>query len=169
MKLKSFYMLPLTLVVYGEAAACAPGSVAYDYLKAIDAMNWSAMRGHLAEDAVYTDPTMTHFDSPSINLHGADNIVAFWRSSSAESGTSKISYIITTCLETAGYHAVDLDINVRVSGHFWGVAKDEIDLSGQFVSIIRAQDGFVTEHHDYVDYSSVDEQIATLKKKYGET
>ena len=111
------------LLSCGAAIACEKDSVARQYLAAIDAMDWEAMEAHLADDAVYTDPTMIHFDRDAIDLAGAEAIVEFWRSSSKSSGTSEIRYTVASCFETAGYHAVNLDIVVTVSGAFWNVAK----------------------------------------------
>ncbi|MFK8043091.1 nuclear transport factor 2 family protein [Congregibacter sp.] len=147
--------------------ACPEGSAAQQYLRAIETMNWSQMESMLAEDAVYTDPTMTYFDSDPIHREGPRNIVGFWRSSSEESGTSNISYTTTQCFETAGYFVVNLDIDVRVAGAYWNVDKDWISLPGKVVSIIRVTDGKVSEHHDYVEYSSAENTVKDLQKKYG--
>ncbi|MEM1087853.1 MAG: nuclear transport factor 2 family protein [Pseudomonadota bacterium] len=155
-------------LLYAEATACEPDSTAIQYLAAIDAMDCDAMRSHLAEDATYTDPTMTHFGTDAIDLTGANNVVEFWRSSSEDSGTSEIKYTITSCLETAGYHAVNLDILISVSSAYWCVNKDVIDIPGRVVSIIRVQDGRVIEHDDYVEYAAADKVVAKLREKYGE-
>ncbi|WOJ97984.1 nuclear transport factor 2 family protein [Congregibacter brevis] len=147
--------------------ACPEGSVAQQYLSAIETMNWSKMESMLADDAVYTDPTMIYFDSDPIHRVGPPSIAGFWRSGSEESGTSKISYTTTQCFETAGYFVVNLDINVRVAGAYWNVDKDWISLPGKVLSIIRVTDGKVKEHHDYVEYSAAETTVSELQRKYG--
>lgn len=148
-------------------SACPEGSVAQQYLNAIETMNWTQMEALLADDAVYSDPTMTYFDQNPVHRLGSSNIVNFWRSSSEESGTSKISYTTTQCFETAGYYVVNLDIDVRVAGAYWRVDKEWINLPGKVVSIVRVTDGEVSEHRDYVEYSAAESAVSDLQKKYG--
>lgn len=147
--------------------ACEEGSVAQQYLSAIESMDWSQMETMLADDAIYTDPTMVYFDNDPIHRLGPTRIVDFWRSGSEESGTSKISYTTTQCFETAGYFVVNLDIEVRVAGAFWNVDKDWINLPGKVVSVVRVTNGKVSEHHDYVEYSAADDTVKNLQRKYG--
>lgn len=151
----------------GILLACPEDAVALRYLDAIESMEWQRMRSLLSADAKYTDPTMIYFDRDAIDIQGADDIVAFWRSSSEESGTSNISYETTACFETAGYYVVNLDINIAVAGSFWNVNKAEIELPGKVMSVIQVIDGRVVEHHDYVEYSNADRVAAELREKYG--
>ena len=167
MKQLDSILIAVMLVACGQVTACEKNSVALRYLSAIEAMNWAAMRTYLAEDAIYTDPTMAHYDREPIALAGADSIVAFWSSSSTDSGTGQINYSITSCMETAGFHVVNLDIDIKVSGKFWNVAKDVINIPGRVVSVIRVDDGRVTEHHDYVEYAAADHVVAELREQYG--
>jgi hypothetical protein len=160
-------LLPAVFLLGGAAQACDEASVAIRYLTAIDDMNWQEMTALLAESAHYTDPTMAYYDRPEIDLRGRDRIVEFWRSSSEDSGTSDISYTVTQCFETAGYHMVNLDIAITVAGEFWNVDKDEILLPGKVVSVIRVDDGEVIEHHDFVGYAGAESVIAELQERYG--
>lgn len=155
------FLLPRTL------AACPEDSVALRYLDAIENMQWQRMRSLLAADARYTDPTMTYFDRDAIDIKGAEDIVAFWQSSSEDSGTSQINYERTGCFETAGYYVVNLDIEVIVAGSYWNVNRAEILLPGKVVSVIRVADEHVVEHHDYVEYANADRVVAELQRKYG--
>ncbi len=150
-----------------HAQACENDSVAIRYLSAIDDMNWPEMNSLLSKDAHYTDPTMVYYDRPAIDLKGRVDIVEFWRSSSEDSGTSNIGYTITSCFETAGYHMVNLDIAITVSGKFWNVNKDEIVMPGKVISVIRVEQGSVTEHHDFVGYAGAETVIEELQKQYG--
>jgi len=165
----SFWLLTCWLLLPGKLAACTEDATAIRYLEAIETMQWQRMRSLLAVDALYTDPTMVHFDRDAISIQGAENIVAFWRSSSEDSGTNQINYEITACFETAGYYIVNLDINTLVSGRLWNVNKREIVLSGRVMSVIHVADGRVIEHHDYVEYSNADRLVAELQRKYGRT
>ncbi|MBL6690381.1 MAG: nuclear transport factor 2 family protein [Pseudomonadales bacterium] len=165
MKKSVFACLFLSLSMHG--LACEDDSVAIRYLSAIDGMNWAQMSSLLAENAHYTDPTMIYFDRPAIDLIGRDDIVEFWRSSSEDSGTSDIGYTVTACFETAGYHMVNLDIAITVSGKFWNVNKDEIVMPGKVISLIRVQDDAVIEHHDFVGYAGTESFIAELQQRYG--
>lgn len=158
----------LAVCLFGSSAhACDVSSVAIRYLTAIDEMNWREMSELLADSAHYTDPTMTYYDRPAIDLRGRERIVDFWRSSSEDSGTSDISYTVTQCFETAGYHMVNLDIAITVSGELWNVDKDEILIPGKVVSVIRVSNGRVTEHHDFVGYAGAEPVIAELQKQHG--
>ena len=66
---------------------------------------------------------------------------------------------------TAGPTVIfDMYVNVRVSGHFWDVPKDEIVLSGTHIMFLRIEDGKVTHHVDHVDYGEVMRQVEELKK-----
>jgi len=150
-----------------SGVACEDDSVAVRYLSAIDDMNWVQMSSLLAKNAHYTDPTMIYYDRPAIDLTGRDDIVEFWRSSSEDSGTSNIGYTITACFETAGYHMVNLDIAITVSGKFWNVNKDEIVMPGKVISLIRVQDDAVIEHHDFVGYAGAESVIAELQERFG--
>jgi len=151
----------------GSVEACDGASVALRYLEAIDAMNWPLMRDLLAPSAHYTDPTMTFYERPAIDLTGRDAIVEFWRSSSEDSGTSDIRYTVTGCFETAGYHMINLDILITVSGEFWNVNKDKIQVPGELMSVIRVERGKVTEHLDYVGYAAAEAVISDLRTEYG--
>lgn len=161
--------LIISVVVFlsGAAEACDDSSIAIRYLNAIDDMNWQAMTELLSESAHYTDPTMTYYDRPAIDLRGRDRIVEFWRSASEDSGTSDISYTVTQCFETAGYHVVNLDIAITVSGEFWNVDKDEILMPGKVVSVVRVNNGEVIEHNDFVGYAGAESVISDLQEKYG--
>lgn len=161
-------LTPAVILFFSSAAqACDDSSVVIRYLNAIDDMNWQEMAGLLADSAHYTDPTMTYYDRPGIDLRGRDTIVEFWRSSSEDSATSDISYTVTQCFETAGYHMVNLDIAITVSGEFWNVDKDKILMPGKVVSVIRVNSGEVTEHHDFVGYSGAESVITELQQQHG--
>lgn len=162
---KSLLSMLLSLSLQG--LACEDDSVAIRYLSAIDDMNWVQMNSLLSEDAHYTDPTMIYYDRSAIDLTGREDIVAFWRSASEDSGTSDIGYTVTACFETAGYHMVNLDIAITVSGKFWNVHKDEIVMPGKVISLIRVQDDTVIEHHDFVGYAGTESVIAELQQRYG--
>jgi len=149
------------------AAACPADALALRYLNAIETMQWQRMRSLLADDARYTDPTMTYFDREAIDIRGAEAIVAFWQSSSEDSGTTRIDYETTACFETAGYYVVNLDIRITVAGQYWNVNRPEIVLPGKVLSIVRVVDGLVAEHRDYVEYANADRVVAELQKKYG--
>jgi ketosteroid isomerase-like protein len=151
----------------GASLACDSSSVAIRYLNAIDDMDWQEMSALLSESAHYTDPTMTYYERPAIDLTGRERIVEFWRSSSEDSGTSDISYTVTQCFETAGYHMVNLDIAITVSGEFWNVDKDVILIPGKVVSVIRIDDGKVSEHHDFVGYAGAESVIGELQRVHG--
>lgn len=161
------WLLISGLLLPGMLAACPEDSLALRYLDAIETMQWQRMRSLLANDARYTDPTMIYFDRDAIDIRGAEEIVAFWRSSSEDSGTSQIGYETTACFETAGYHMVNLDIKIVAAGSFWNVNKPEIILPGKVLSVIRVVDGYVVEHHDYVEYSNAGRVVAELQEKYG--
>lgn len=167
MRKASLWLLTCWLIHPGILFACPEGAVALRYLDAIETMQWQRMRSLLAKDAHYTDPTMIYFDREAIDIRGAESIVEFWRSSSEDSGTNQISYETTACFETAGYHMVNLNIEIVVSGKFWNVNKPEIALPGKVLSVIRVVEGRVVEHHDYVEYANADRVVAELQKKYG--
>ena len=137
------------------------------YLETIQKMDWQTMHNMLSEDARYTDPTMTFYDRPGIDLTGPDSITAFWRDSSADSGTNKISYSTNSCFETAGYHVINYSISIDVAGEFWNVNKDTITLPGQVTSVIRVEGNRITEHADYVDYAAAERQVEKLREQYG--
>lgn len=167
MKQRDSIVMGMMLVACNPVVACEKNSVALRYLSAIEAMDWAAMRTYLAADAIYTDPTMAHYDREPIALVGADSIVEFWSAASNDSGTGQINYAITACLKTAGFYVVNLDIDIQVSGEFWNVAKDVINIPGRVVSVIRVDDGRVTEHHDYVEYAAADRVVAELREQHG--
>lgn len=167
MTMKYLLAFSVALLIGFPAYACEQSGVALRYLKAIDDMNWEDMAVLLAEDAHYTDPTMIYYDRPAVDLKGREDIVEFWRSSSEDSGTSDIGYTVASCFETAGYHMVNLEIAIRVSGEFWNVNRDEILIPGKVISLIRVQDGTVTEHHDYVGYRDADSVVSELQSEYG--
>ena len=138
-------------------------SAAVSYLKLIEAMDWQGMRKRLASDARYVDPTMVHYNRPAIDRTGADAVVAFWRTSSEESGTTLIKYAYRNCFETAGFHVVHYDIAVDVSGEYWGINQKQVTIPGQVMSVIRIVDGLVAEHRDYVDYAGADRHVESLQ------
>lgn len=167
MRNRAIWLLICGLLTPSGLLACPEGALALRYLDAIENRQWQRMRSLLAVDARYTDPTMIYFDRDAIEISGAEDIVAFWRSSSEDSGTSQIRYQTTACFETAGYHVVNLDIEITVSGRFWNVNKPEIVLPGEVVSVVRVVDDRVVEHRDYVEYANVDRVVAELQEAYG--
>ena len=70
-------MMFLLLSVLTPAHACDENSPVTAYIESIQQMNWQKMHSMLSADARYTDPTMTFFDRPGIDLTGPDAIVAF--------------------------------------------------------------------------------------------
>lgn len=167
MNIRLFSFGILSIFLHGGVQACDESGAALRYLAAIDAMDWAAMSELLADDARYTDPTMVYYDRPAIDLSGREAIVNFWRTSSEDSGTSDITYTVTACFETAGYHMVNLDIAIRVAGKFWNIDREEILIPGKVVSIIRVEQGAVTEHHDYVSYAGAEPVIEGLRQQHG--
>ena len=155
-------LLLLFLSISAGADDCKDNA-AVQYLRLIENMDWQGMHERLARDARYLDPTMIHYDRPAIDLSGPDDIVAFWISASAESGTSSITYDYTHCFETAGYHIIRYDIAVEASGRFWGLKQDRATIPGQVTSVIRIVDEKVIEHRDYVDYAGADRYIEALR------
>ncbi|MEM1404275.1 MAG: nuclear transport factor 2 family protein [Pseudomonadota bacterium] len=149
------------------AMPCSEASTAIQYLNAIDDMDWERMASHLSESAVYVDPTMIHYDRDAIRQEGREEIIEFWSGESDGSGTSDIEYTVASCMETAGYHVVNLDIDIEVAGEFWNVNQERISIPGRVVSIIRIEDDRVTEHRDYVEYSAADRRVSELQKQYG--
>ena len=167
MKWQILFVSVLAFTLQNGARACEESGVALLYLAAIDEMDWQTMSSLLADDARYTDPTMIYYDRPAIDLVGRNAIVAFWRSSSEESGTSDIGYTVTGCFETAGYHVVNLDIAIRVAGKFWNVDRPESLIPGRVMSVIRVREGAVIEHHDYVSYADAQAVVEGLRQRYG--
>ena len=155
--------------IIGSSAAisCSDDSIAIQYLNAIDDMDWERMASHLSESAVYVDPTMIHYDRDAIHLEGREAIIDFWSGESNGSGTSDIEYTVANCMETAGYHVVNLDVDIEVAGEFWNVNRDRISIPGRVVSVIRVENDHVTEHRDYVEYSAADRSVSELQKQYG--
>jgi hypothetical protein len=54
-----------------------------------------------------------------------------------------------------------------VSGAYWNVDRDEIDVTIRATSVIRMRGGWVIEHRDYVDYRSAVESIDAMRRAYG--
>lgn len=149
------------------AAACDDDSLPLRYLQTIQDMDWEAQAALLSANARYYDPTMTYYDRPAIDLTGPQDIVAFWRSASEESGTESIQYELGSCFETAGYYVIDYDIEIKVSGSFWNINKEVIVVPGQVSSIIRVEADAVSEHIDYVDYAGAERATDLLRERYG--
>ena len=149
------------------AVSCDKNSLPIRYLKVIEAMDWHTMQSMLEPQAVYRDPTMTHFNRPAIDLTGPKAIVDFWRSASEESGTSNIRYDIQDCFETAGYTVFDYQIVVSASGAFWGINREVIEVPGRVMSVIRTSNSQVIEHIDYVDYAGSEAWINKLREELG--
>ncbi len=149
-------------------AECADDSLALRWIDVIERQDWEAMATMLSPDATYHDPTMAHYDRPEIELTGPEAITAFWRESSDDSGTSAINYTIVNCFETGPMAVLTLDVAVTVSGEFWGVDRDQITLRGAQVTVLRLDGDKIRAATDLVDYAGVDDQVESLRAKYGE-
>jgi hypothetical protein len=147
--------------------ACTEGAPALRWIRAIEAQDWSAMSGLLAEDSVYADPTMNHFGRDGFEKQGREAIVDFWRIASEDSGAQSIRYEVSRCFETGGVTVLTLDLSISVSGRYWNVLKDQIDLTGYQTTIVRVADDTIASVVDYVDYASADEQVEELQREYG--
>ncbi|MEO1079387.1 MAG: nuclear transport factor 2 family protein [Pseudomonadota bacterium] len=158
-------VLPL---IHGPAlrAEC-DDNPAIAYLNVIEAMDWSTMQQLLAPDARYLDPTMIYFDRPAIDIHGAENIVAFWRRESNGSATQKLEFNYRACAVTAGYHMILYEVVGTTAGATWNVNKAEVTITGTVASIIRVDEGAIIEHRDYVDYESAIASVDRLRDQYG--
>ena len=137
--------------------------VATAYLRAIQDQDWDAMKSFLDADSHYQDFTMEYFDRDAIDLRGPEAIVGFWESSSEQSGTSEIRYVVEKKMVAGPAILLDLALHVRVSGSFWNVDQPEVVLDSRVVTFLRIEDGIVTHHIDFADYADAMEKIDALR------
>ena len=160
----------LTMIVLSPAVwaqACGPASIEGRWIKAIEDQDWDAMTALLATDARYLDFTMAYFDRPAIDLEGPEAITGFWRESSDSTQTADIRYTLRDCFETAGIVALNLRVDVSVSGETWGINTDRVALGGSQTTILVIREGKIVEATDYVDYAGVERQVAALQLIHG--
>ena len=129
------------------------------YMHAIQNQDWERMVELLDATAIYQDFTMEYFGRDAIDLVGADAIVDFWRTSSEDSGTSEIRYVVNERFVAGPAVVYIMSINERVSGAYWNVDKPEIELRGKLVTFVRVENAKITHHIDFTDYASAMAQI----------
>lgn len=132
-----------------EAGDGSPTTIARQYLEAYSALDTDQLAVLYAETAEFNDPTSTQvegIDGPFI-WHGRDAILAGIRNWARSIRT--LNYDVERVYEASG-HVV-----------FVGAVYPEVDGPNglvryryPIVTIITVQDGLVTEHRDYTDYSS---------------
>jgi ketosteroid isomerase-like protein len=120
--------------------------IATAYLEAYQSGNYATMREYYAEDAVFIDPTS--FEVPNIGdtIHwqGADAIIAgisAW-------GASGLEYTFDRIYESSGRVIFDGATHVIYPGDDGGVVYNY-----PIITIITIEDGQVTEHRDYTDFT----------------
>jgi hypothetical protein len=131
------------------------------YLEAIQAQDWEGMHALLTQDSLYQDFTMEYFDREPVELEGADAIVDFWRTSSEDSGTSSIQYEVRKSFVAGPVFVADVWATITVSGEYWDVDEEEVELSATLIVFLRVVDGKVLHHVDHVDYAAALEPIET--------
>jgi hypothetical protein len=125
------------------------------------------MASLLDTGASYVDPTMAHFNREPVELIGRKSIVDFWRTSSQESSSQDIRYELKRCFTSGGLAVLTLELSISVSGAFWNVAKDRIDLHGYQTTVLGIEGAVVTSVIDYVDYAGVESYVDQLRAQYG--
>lgn len=119
----------------------------------------------LTERSHYEDVTMEFFDRPAIDLTGRSAIVDFWRTSSVDSGTSKIDYEVLKRFVAGPTVILDLRGRVTVAGEYWGLKSESITLVFDQITVLRIVDGMVSHHVDHVDYAAGMAQIEELRRR----
>ena len=133
------------------------------YMHAIQNQDWERMVELLDATAIYQDFTMEYFGRDAIDLVGADAIVDFWRTSSEDSGTSEIRYVVNEKFVAGPAVVYIMSITERVSGAYWSVDKPEIELRGRLVTFVRVENARITHHIDFTDYASAMAQIESQR------
>lgn len=150
-------------VIDGVLSSGDVADVATAYLRAIQDQDWNRMRSFLDASSRYQDFTMEFFDRDAIDLTGVDAITSFWRQSSEDSGTSEIRYVVERSFTAGPAVVIDMSIFVRVSGAYWNVDQDAIDLRSRLVTFLRIEEGVVTHHIDFTDYADAMAQVDALR------
>ncbi len=158
--------LPSCEVHCPETAAAA---LALEWVEAVERQDWEAMAELLDPDAVYEDRTMRHYDRDPIHLRGPTAIAEFWRVASEDSGASDIRYHLERCFETGGVVVLGMTLSLGVSGEFWGVAVEQIQLSGLQTTVVTVEGDKIVHVIDHVDYAGADRQIEELRRIHGST
>jgi ketosteroid isomerase-like protein len=163
------FALGIWLVAANSARAdCLEDGVATQYLRAIEQQDMQGMSTLLSDQAHYLDPTMTEFDGPAVDLNAKADIIDFWQASFEQSGSGKLQYRIDGCFVAGDTTVMTLHLDIEVSGAFWGVNTDMIDLNGRHIMTLRIAEDKITSHTDYVDYQALLQQVEQLKQVHGE-
>ncbi len=149
-------------------SACGEGSPAYNWVESVESQDWARMQELLAPDATYNDPTVVHLDQDAIALVGHEAIVEFWRESSEELDVRNIDYEITRCFESGGITVLTMTISITMSGAYWNINKESIDLIGDGTTIVTNRPEGIAAVVDYFDYAGIQTQIERFRSQYGE-
>ena len=172
MRYKSIYLTCMLLAACINqpvlASGCGEGSPAYNWVESLESQDWARMRELLAPDATYDDPTVVHFDQDAIALVGRETIVEFWRKSSEELGARNIDYKITRCFESGGITVLTMTLSITVSGAYWNINKESIDLTGAGTTVLTNRPEGIVAVVDYFDYAGTQTQIERFRLQYGE-
>jgi hypothetical protein len=143
-----------------------PAAVADRYLAAISASDWEAMRALLAEEAHYEDRTMALFERGAVDLHGADAIVDFWRTSADGAGSSAVRFERRGGFVAGPVVVLELRVHVDNDGAAWGMPGVQFTGEMDLVTLVQVHDGRVVWHMDAADYAAAQQQVEALERAF---
>ena len=126
-------------------------AVAEAYLAAYQAQDYSALAGLIAEDAVFIDPTSEAVAGIPEAFHwsGRDAILAGMQSW----GASRLDYTIDRQYAASGHVVFDGAVAA-----IYETAEGVTAYRYPIITIVTVEDGEVTEHRDYTDFSGMTQE-----------
>lgn len=148
-----FNLLTMTMTMLTSTAVqtdqpATSMDIARAYISAYEQQDFDAMRGLMADDAVFIDPTsfdMAFVQTP-IHWTGPDEIlggVSAWNIARGE-------YHFDRVYEAAGRVVFDASMDV-----YYATSEGERGFRYPIITIVTVEDGRVTEHRDYTGFNEM--------------
>ncbi len=129
---------------YGDVSA-ATAEIADQYFKAYVDRDWDRIEPHLAEGAQFDDPT-ARIIFGGVGHQGKAAMMKAFREGYAS--ISAMSFDPQRVLHSGEYGIFEGVLNWTLELEGMSVAS-----SAPIITIVRVENGLVTEHYDYVDYA----------------
>lgn len=141
----------LTMIGSSAVAQDAPEAVAEAYLAAYQAQDFAALEALYAEDAVFIDPTSEAIQGIGgpFDWTGREAILAGIRGW----GATRLEYEIDRTWSASGHVVFDGAVAAIYETETGSVAYRY-----PIITIVTVEDGRVTEHRDYTDFSGMTQE-----------
>ena len=139
-------------------------SIAEGYFKALYMGDYDRVREIAAPEMRFSDPTAEGQEAVITSAANREEFLEYMEAVMPPPST-EIRHVIDSSFQTGGFAVLVWTYRGEVSEDESETKGGSSGLETKGVTILRVEDGKVVEHHDYVDYETLQRQLASQMRQ----